>query len=368
MERMMGLINLEHEHHSFQELSYYRNSASIPIAGRYRLIDFPLSNMVNSGIDEIAVFVRSKYRSLLDHLGTGEYWDLDRRNGGLFILPFDWHDPTDMTKGDLQFFHHHRDCFLRCHSDYVLISGCQFITNTDYYEAFAYHLDRNADVTLISTHEEEILPEHDLYFRIEADDLGWVKNITNEKRNPHIFTGTYIISKKLLLELVDECIAYHKYHFFHHGIVNHLGSLKVQTFRHRGFHAFINSITSYYRHNLNLLNEETYRKLFFEKHFIKTKTSNQPPAQYKGLAEVKNSILSNGCVVDGKVENSILFRGVEVKKGATVKNSIIMQRSTIAEDVYLENVIIDKDVFITKGQKLIGSIEKPYVVPKWQTV
>lgn len=368
MEKMMGLINLEQDDQAFQELSYYRNSASIPFAGRYRLIDFTLSNMVNSGVDEIAVFVRSKYRSLLDHLGTGENWDLDRRNGGLFILPPDWHDPTDISKGDIQFFHNHRDYFLRSKADYVIISGCQFIANTDYKEAFAYHRNRNADVTLISTKVQKVLPEHDSYLRIEADDLGWVKSITNEKRNPHIFTGIYIINKKRLLELVDECIAYHKNQFFHHGIINNLKTLKLQVFRYRGYHAFVNSINSYYSHNINLLSEEIYRKLFYQKYFVKTKISNQPPAQYKSQADVKNSILSNGCVIDGKIENSILFRGVEVKKGATIKNSIILQRSTIDEDVYLENVIIDKDVHIRKGQKLIGSKVKPYVVPKRQTV
>ena len=136
MKTMMGLINLEHEHNFFNELTYFRNGASIPFGGRYRLIDFALSNMVNSGIQEVAIFARSKYRSLLDHLGTGENWNLDRRNGGLYILPPDWNDPSDISRGDLQFFHNNRDYFHRGKSSYVLISGSQFISNTDYKDAF----------------------------------------------------------------------------------------------------------------------------------------------------------------------------------------------------------------------------------------
>ncbi|MCU9600680.1 glucose-1-phosphate adenylyltransferase subunit GlgD [Pallidibacillus thermolactis] len=368
MKRLMGLINLDHEHHLFNELTYFRNSASIPFAGRYRLIDFTLSNIVNTGIEEVAIFVRNKYRSLLDHLGTGENWDLNRRNGGLFILPPDWHDPSDKSKGDLQFFHNNRDYFHRSNAEYVLISGSQFITNTDYKEAFQFHLDRGADVTLISTQVEKLLPEHERFFKVEADDLGWVKNITNDKHNPLIFTGVYIINKELLMKLVDECIAYHKDHFFVHGVAEKINQLKIQNYRYRGYSAFINSIESYYRQNMKLLCLEDYEKLFYQKHLVRTKISNNPSVQYKKHAQVNRSILANGCVINGKIEGSILFRGVEVHKGSSIKNSIIMQRCTIEEDVYLENVILDKDVQITKGQRLIGSPDKPFVVAKRQVI
>ncbi|RKQ29076.1 glucose-1-phosphate adenylyltransferase subunit GlgD [Oceanobacillus halophilus] len=368
MKTLMGLINLEHEHHVFNELTYFRNNASIPFAGRYRLIDFALSNMVNSDIHEVAIFARSKYRSLLDHLGTGENWDLDRRNGGLYILPPDWNDPTDVSKGDLQFFHNNRDYFDRGKSEYVLISGSQFIANTDYKEAFKLHLDRGADVTLISTSVDELKEEHTPYYRIQADDLGWVQNITNERRNPTLFTGTYIINKSLLRELVDYCIAYNFDNFFVHGIKDKLSNLKVQIYRHKGYSAFINSIESYYRHNMNLLDEENYRNLFFKPTFIRTKISNNPPVKHHNQSMVKRSILANGCLVDGDVEGSVLFRGVKVNEGATIKNSIIMQRCEIDEDVYLENVILDKDVHVTKGQQIIGSKDKPYVVAKRQEI
>ncbi|MFD1851727.1 glucose-1-phosphate adenylyltransferase subunit GlgD [Oceanobacillus bengalensis] len=368
MKTMMGLINLEHEHYVFNELTYFRSSASIPFAGRYRLIDFALSNMVNSNVHEVAIFARSKYRSLLDHLGTGENWDLDRRNGGLFILPPDWNDPTDVSKGDLQFFHNNRDYFHRGKSSYVLVSGSQFIANTDYKEAFNLHVERNADVTLVSTKVEELKDEHTPSYRIEADDLGWVQHITNDRKNPKVFTGVYIINKELLIDLVDHCIAYGHDNFFVHGIKERLSELKIQTYQYRGYSAFINTIESFYRHNMNLLSEDNYKELFYKPTYIRTKVSNNSPVKYRSGAVVDHSILANGCVVDGDVEGSVLFRGVVVKEGASVKNSIIMQRCEIEEGAYLENVILDKDVHISKGQRIIGSKDKPFVIAKRQTI
>lgn len=364
MKTMMGLINLEHEHHFFHELTYFRTGASVPFAGRYRLIDFAFSNMVNSNIEEVAIFTRSKYRSLMDHLGTGENWELDRRNGGLFILPPDWNDPTDISKGDLQFFHNNRDYFNRGKSSYVLISGSLFLANMDYKEAFAYHLERGADVTLITTRVDHEQPEHERCFRIVKDDMGWVKNMTNDRSNPLLFTGIYIINKDLLLKIVDGCIAHHRDNFFIHGIKDNLSQLKVQTYEYKGYSAFINSIESYYRHNMNLLNEENYKALFYKKPFVRTKVASSPPATYHSSANVKRSLLANGCVIDGEVEGSILFRGVVINEGATIKDSIIMQRCLIEPGVYLENVILDKDVHVKANQRLIGSKDKPYVVAK----
>lgn len=368
MKKMMGLINLDHEQDMFNELTYFRNGASVPFGGRYRLIDFALSNMVDSGVEEVAIFTRNKYRSLLDHLGTGENWNLDRREGGLFILPPDWNDPTDISKGDLQFFHNNRDYFHRSNSDYILVSGSQFVANTDYKDAFRFHLDRKADVTLISVEVEKLLKDHDPYCRIEADENQWVEFMTNDKNNRNVFTGVYIINKDVLLELVDKCIAYGKDNFFLHGVKENLSSLKVQTYYYEGYHAFVNSVEGFYRENMNLLSEENYRSLFYRPKFIRTKTSDNPPVKYEDHAVVNNSIISNGCVIEGDVDHSVLFRGVSVKNGSVIKNSIIMQQCTIEEGVYLENVVLDKDVRVTAGQRIIGSKEKPYVVAKRQVI
>lgn len=367
MDRMMGLINLDQEYHVFNELTYFRNNASIPFAGRYRLIDFALSNMTNSGLEEVAVFVRHKYRSLLDHLGSGESWDLDRRHGGLFILPPDWNDPSDRSRGDLSFFHNNRDYFNRGKANHVLVSGSQFIANTDYKEAFSQHLETDADVTVIYTSVDEIRPEHQAYFRIEEGEDARVIGITNDEQNPNVFTGVYIMKKDLLMDIVNYCIAYHKENLFADGIKDQLHELDVRAYKYDGYHAFINTIESFYRENMKLLTEENFINLF-AKPFIRTKASSNPPVKYQSQALVNHSIIANGCILNGQVENSILFRGVEVSDHSTIKNSIIMQRCKIEEDVYLENVILDKDVLVKKGQRIIGTSDKPYVVAKRQIV
>nr|WP_090888866.1 glucose-1-phosphate adenylyltransferase subunit GlgD [Evansella caseinilytica] len=364
MDTLMGVINLDYELDLLNELTYFRCGASVPFAGRYRIIDFSLSNMVNTSIQEVAIFARAKYRSLMDHLGTGGDWELDRKHGGLFILPPDWNDPTDISRGDLSHFHNNRDFFTRGRASHILVSGSQFISNTDYEAAFQSHLERNAEVTLICTEVNELTDEHSQCLRVETDEDGWVTDLSHDAGNHYLFTGVYILGKELLLDLVDDCIAHYKSHFFFDGIKEKVGKLKIQAHSHVGYSAYINSVESYYRHSMNLLDARDYRELFMKKPFVKTKVSSQPPMKYCGQANVSNCLLANGCSIDGTVENSILFRGVKVKRGAVIKNSIIMQRCTIEENVHLENVILDKDVVVTKDKTFIGAKEQPYVVPK----
>ena len=361
---MMGLINLEHEQDFLEELTYFRSGASIPFAARYRLIDFTLSNMVRSNIQEVAIFARNKYRSLMDHLGSGADWDLDRRHGGLFILPPDWNDPTDISKGDLKHFHNNLDYFKRGKSDYVLISGSQFISNTVYDDLFQRHLDHKADVTLLTTSYDTPLPEHDDCMKVDIDEDGWVTDLSNDRKKQRIFSGVYVIHKALLLDIVKDCIAHYKDHFFLDGIKANLENLNVQSYHYDGYSAIVNSVNSYYRQNMKLLDTTAYKDLFFTGEHVLTKVGNQAPSNYQDHANVNHSLIATGCEINGEVTNSILFRGVKVHKNAVIKNSIIMQRCNIGPGAHLENVILDKDVTITKDQALHGAKEKPFVIAK----
>ncbi|MDC3417634.1 glucose-1-phosphate adenylyltransferase subunit GlgD [Aquibacillus salsiterrae] len=368
MKTMMGLINLGQEHDYLNELTYFRTGASVPFAGRYRLIDFTLSNMTRSNIYEVAIFAGNKYRSLMDHLGTGADWDLDKRHGGLFILPPDWNDPTDISKGDLRYFHNNFDYFERGKSEYVLISGSQFITSTVYDDMFQFHLDRDADVTLLTTSYPDPLPEHRSCIKVKMDEKSWVTCLCNEQENQPVFSGVYLLSKQLLLELVKECIAHHKENLFKDGIMANLERLKIQAYQYDGYSSVVNSIESYYRHNMALLEASSYQELFFSGNNVLTKVNNQPPTNYHDTAKVSKSLIATGCEIDGEVTNSILFHNVKVAQGATVKNSIIMQHCQIEEGVHLENVILDKNVTVTKNQALKGTKEQPFVVAKRRTI
>ncbi|KKO54301.1 glucose-1-phosphate adenylyltransferase subunit GlgD [Paenibacillus sp. DMB20] len=363
MKQLMGVINLDHELDQLNELTYFRCGAAVPFAGRYRLIDFVMSNMMHAGIQDIALFVRRKYRSLLDHLGEGAPWDLDRKRGGLFILPPDWNDPTDVSIGELSHIHNNRDFFERGSADYIVHSGSQHLGTVDFNAAHEFHLKNGADVTLIYTRVDEIKREFQPCVRVDVDHNGLLTDIHHEQDHPGIYMDMFIMGKELFLKLVNRCIAHRESHFFRDAIQKNREKLKIAGYEYRGYHAVINSLESYYRNSLDLLKPENYNSLFREQP-IYTKIKYEVPAKYLESADVRNSLVANGCQIDGKVENSILFRGVQVKEGARIHNSIIMQKCVIGENAVLENVILDKDVTISPGRKLQGDVRKPYVVAK----
>ena len=367
MFKTMGIINLDSEPDLFNELTYFRCGASLPYAGKYRLIDFVLSNMVHAGIISVAVFVRKKYRSLMDHLSHSGAWDLDRKKGGVFILPPDWNDPTDHSKGDLRHFHNNMDFFHRGQADYVLFSGAQQVCHIDFRAVMAHHLETGADVTVVC-HRTEPAEEHKSCWRLTIGDDGRVRQFSMDENNPNVFLNMYLMRKDLMLDLVRQCIAHGAENFLWDGIIQQTASLRVQAYEHTGILQTINTVESYYKHSMSLLKPHVYRELFQQPKPVYTKIKDEPPVKYLETAEVRNSLVANGCVIAGQVENSILFRGVRVQEGVTVKNSIIMQRCTLGKGAYLENVILDKDVTITDGSRLIGSQMRPYVIPKRKVI
>lgn len=364
MDTITGIINLDHEQ-DMDELTYFRCGAAVPFAGRYRMIDFIMSNMINSGIESIAIFARRKYRSLMDHIEEGKAWDLDRKRGGVFILPPDWNDPTDISKGDLQHFHNNIDFLERTYGNYFLVSGSQNLCNLDFNKVLEAHKEAKADVTVLYKEVDELNQEHRLAHKVTVNEQNRVIDIHNEQQCPNVYLDMFLVEKSLMIRLVKECIAHGKNHFFLDSIKAKLSELHINGYHFTGTHICINSLESYYRHSKALLEDETmYEELFNTKAPILTKIKNEPPVKYYSTAEVSNSLLANGSTIQGQVENSILFRGVQVAEGAIIKNSIIMQRCEIARGAVLENVILDKDCKISEGRTLVGAPEKPYVMAK----
>ncbi|KHE71677.1 glucose-1-phosphate adenylyltransferase subunit GlgD [Halobacillus sp. BBL2006] len=368
MDRIAGIINLDHEQDVLDELTYFRCGAAVPFAGRYRMIDFAISNMTNSRIDSVAVFARRKYRSLMDHLEQGKAWDLDRKTGGLFILPPDWNDPTDISRGDLQHFHNNIDFINRTLANYILVSGSQHICNIDFQDVLAEHKESGADVTVLYKKVDELYPEHQRAHKLDIDEDNRVTAIHNDQSNSNVYMDMYLIDKNVLHDLIDDCIAHGCTHFFLDGIKGKLPEINVRAYEYTGAHALINSVESYYRNSAKLLDPSEQDQLFKEDNPIYTKVKNEAPSKYLSTSNVTNTLVANGCMIEGHVEDSILFRGVKVAEGAVIKNSIIMQRCEIDSNAVLENVILDKDCTISEGRTLIGAPEKPYVVPKRKTM
>jgi glucose-1-phosphate adenylyltransferase len=369
MKRMMGVINLVNEPDDLEELTYYRCVASVPFGGRYRLIDFTLSNMVNSGIENVAVFTQHKYRSLMDHIGSGKEWDLDRKRGGMFILPAELNETTGMARGDLFQFYSHRDYFYRGKEQYVVISRSHLVCNVDYNDVLQYHIEKGADITVVYKHADS--EESAKFRRMAVKDTGQVTVIEDQNgrlRTDNISLEMYIMSKELLLDMVESCLAQGYDHLVRDGIMKNIDKLSVYGYLHKGHAGIVNTIQSYYKNSMQLLDPGIWRELFFQKNLIYTKVKDEPPAKYLDNAITRNSLIANGCVIEGKVENSILFRGVKIRKGAYVKNSIVLQNCEIEENVIIENSILDKDVFISRGRVLTGDNKAPFIASKTKVI
>lgn len=370
MKRMMGIVNLVNEPDDLEELTYTRCIASVPFGSRYRLIDFILSNMVNSRIENVSVFTQHKYRSLMDHLGSGKEWDLDRKQGGLFLLPAVTHEMSGMSRGDLFQFYNHRDYLYRGREEFVVIARSHVVCSIDFNDLLNEHLDKNADITVVYAKSAE--DECSSFRRLAVKEDGQITVIedhTGRLRTDNISLEMYVMSKGLLLDMVESCLAQGYDDLVRDGIMKNIGKLGLYGYLHRGYAGIVNTVQSYYKHSMQLLHPSIWRELFFRQNRpIYTKIKDEPPARYAENAHARNALIANGCVVEGKVENSILFRGVNIRKGAYVKNSIILQNCEIEENVIIENAILDKDVFISRGRVLTGDKQAPFIASKTKII
>jgi glucose-1-phosphate adenylyltransferase len=371
MEEAMGLINLANEEDELQALTRARCSASVPFGGRYRFIDFALSSLVNSGVRSVAVLAQQKYRSLMDHLGNGAAWDLDRKRGGLFILPPPVQKDSSLPKGDIAFFAEHIDYFLRGIESHVIMCGSRVIGNIDARQALLYHRNIGADVTVLYKEWENEAKRAARYRALETEEDGQISHMDS---NPGFIGGTkaslemYIVRKEWLLEIIESCIQSGKQDFVRDGIIANLGQARVYGYRYPGYAAMVRTIEDYYVESMNLLAPDVWKALFMREDPVYTKVKDEPPTLYKEGASVKNSLIANGCVIEGTVENSILFRGVKVGHGAHIKNSILLQHCEIGEGAYVECVIADKEACIGSGRTLAGREDFPVLVAKRTTI
>jgi len=366
---VLGVINLIHESDEMESLTAGRCTASVPFGSRYRLIDFVLSGMVNSGITKVAVFAHTKFRSLMDHLGSGKHWDLNHRQGGLFVLPPVTDDVNEVRRGDLFHFFQNRDYFTRSSLDYVVITRSHMVCNIDFEPVLAQHKASGADITVVCKHQTELFGG--MARKVEVDGKGRVTAMQDHygrMRSDLVSMEMYIMRKDLLLELVETSLAQGQDHLVRHAIMSRLDELHVQSYIYGGYLGIVNTISSYYQNNMQLLRPDVYRSLFFEPGALYTKVKDEPPARYAEGAKTSNSLIANGCVIEGTVVNSILFRGVHVRKGAVIRNSIVMQNGIIGENSRIDHVILDKDVRIIQERDIRGTALSPFLAVKRKVI
>lgn len=369
--KVLGLILAGGRSEALGKLVHKRASAALPVFGKYRAIDFTLSNMVNSGIYKVGVLTQYNPRSLMDHLGSGKEWDLDRKHGGLYILqPYLGMTGEYWYRGTADAIFQNTTVLRRGDEDYVLIGSGDHIYKMIYNELFSYHFEKGADVTLVV---KELDDTYDIkqYGVVVLDVDGRILEFHEKVENPptrKAFLGVYFINKYLLLDLLYDTVPSGKYDLLLDVIVPNLSRLRVYAYEFNGYWRNVKKgILEYYRINMDVLKREVREELFLKNGKVYTKLKDYPPAKFTGTAKVSNSLVSDGCVVSGIVKNSVLFRGVVVRAGARVENSIVMQDTVIEEGAYVRNAIIDKNCVIRAEQSLIGDFE-PVVLEKWMVV
>ena len=364
-KNIVGIIFSNAYDECVSELTGIRTMGSVPFASRYRLIDFTLSNMVNAGIEKIGVLTKSNYQSLMDHVGTGKPWDLARKNDGLFILPpFSTNeaggnrDKLASLKGIMGFIS-------RSDEEYVLFSDCNSVLNIDIQELMDYHTAKNADMTIVYRNGKMPNLADVIVLDMNCDNKAEKITVSPIASDAVNYSLNVILMKKSLLErLMNEAVSLNYKDFEADLIQGNVDKLNIYGFEAKGYSATIESLQSYYEANMALLNPENCDELFTADRPVYTKVRDDMPAIYGLGSDVKNSLVADGCIIEGTVENSILFRGVRVAKGAVVKNAILMQDTYVAQDATVNCVVADKSVVITPNKTLSGAENYPVYIGK----
>ena len=370
----VGIIFSNIHDRNISELTRVRTMASIPYGCRYRLIDFALSNMVNAGISTINVITHYNYQSLMDHIGTGKDWDMARRSGGIKILP-----PyiSAFANNQNELYHTRLEALKSINhfiagmtEDYVIMADCDVICNIDLTDMLNAHIESGADMTFAVQKKsltKEVARRNTI---IRSDEEG---RITDIETKPNDFEGEadmhlniIISSRRYLQQMVLDAIAHDYKSMTKDILLKTLDRRNYRVYKYEGYSAEISSIEEYYAHSMALLEHpEAYDSLFnVEERPIFTKVRNSPPTYYSESSNVKNSLIADGCIIDGTVENCILFRGVRVGKGAVVKNSILFQDTFVGDNVSLNCVISDKNVVVHEGVTLSGAPTLPFYLEK----
>lgn len=368
-----GLIFSNIHNSSMPELTSVRTMASVPYGCRYRLVDFPLSNMVNSGITKIGIITHNNYQSLMDHIGTGKDWDLARRSGGIRILPpfiasYNSANGGKLYTTRLEALMGVTSFISRCAEEYIVLSDCDGICNIDLNQVLEDHIEKNADITIVTrtVNEKRDVPS-DGATEIISDENGFATEVSayiDHNRPAQISTNIMIANRLFLLNAINDASAHGYAHFYKDIIARRVKTLRINCYHYDGIYLQITSLESYFRCSMQLLDPTVRNGLFHSDSPIYTKLRNSAPTVYANGSSVTNSYIADGCVIEGVVENSVIFRGVHVGKGTVVKNSVLLQDTFMGHNVSLNCVITDKNVVIRNNRTLSGHESMPFFISK----
>lgn len=362
----IGIIFSNMHDEEMHEITNSRTMGALPFAGKYRLIDFPLSNMRNSSIASVGIVAKSNYQSLLEHLGSGKEWDLSRKREGLFIFPPFGRSSSGIYQNKIEALNGIKSYIHKSRYDYVIITDCDTVCGLNLEEPLSFHITHNADITVITYRlKEGEERQKETVYSVSLE--GFVQDIRlNQNAMPSDCIGTnmWIIGKDFLVNMLQDAAAYNHSDIEKDIFQKNLDRYKIAAWEYKGLLWKINSVKDYFLANMNVLEPEAIQKLFCSCGPIYTKVTDDIPARYGSTAKAAHSLIADGCLIEGQVENSILFRGVTIEKGAVVKNSILMNNTRVGDNAILNYVLADKWVEFGKGMALVGCEGLPIYVRK----
>ena len=363
--KAIGIILAAGNNKLMRELSYKRAVAAMPVAGSYRSIDFALSNMSNSKIQKVAVITQYNARSLNEHLSSSKWWDFGRKQGGLFVFtPTITADSSYWYRGTADSLYQNLHFLKSSHEPYVVIASGDGVYKLDFNKVLEYHIEKKADITIVVKNMQD---------RSEINRFGVItmnndNRITDIDEKPletnlsMVSTGIYVIRRRLLIELIEKAAEEDRHDFVRDILVRYKNIKRIYGYELKSYWRNISSVDSYYKTNMEFLNKDT-REYFFKQYpDIYSKVDDLPPAKYNYGANVRNSLVSSGCIVNGAIENSVLFKKIYVGNNSVIKNSIILSNAYIGDNAYIENCIVESGSTIKANSRYVGDTGTKIVI------
>lgn len=355
--KAIGIVLAGGNNFRMKELSSKRAIAAMPIGGSYRCVDFALSNMSNSHVQRVAVLTQYNARSLNEHLSSSKWWDFGRKHGGLYVFnPTITKDNSFWYQGTADAIAQNMDFLKRSHEPYVIITGGDCVYKLDYNDVLDYHIEKRADITVVC----KTLPADADVSRFGVVTMDETSRITDFEEKPMVAkshtvsTGIYVIRRRLLIDLLEQCIKEDRYDFVNDILIRYKGIKKIYGYKMDGYWSNIASVDAYYKTNMDFLKPEVRNYFFREDPMIYSKVDDLAPAKYNMGSDVKNSLIASGCIINGSVENSLLFKQVFVGKNCVIKNSIVLNDVYIGDNTHIENCIVESHGTIRVNSFLCG--------------
>lgn len=363
--KAIGLVLAGGNAKRMKELSNKRAVAAMPVGGNFRAIDFVLSNMSNSHVQKVAVLTQFNSRSLNEHLNSSKWWDFGRKQGGLVVYtPTITPTNSDWYRGTIDSIYQNMTYLRHSHEPYVIIAQGDGIYKLDYNKVLEYHIEKNADITVVCKHMDWV-DDISRYGVVSTDEEGRITNLEEkpvESNNLFVNCGIYVIRRRLLMELVEKAAIEEKNDFVNDILVRYRNYKKIFAYNLTSYWNNISSVPAYYKTNMDFLKPEVQDEFYRDYPGIRTKVEDLPPAKYNSGCNVKNSLVSSGSIVNGTVENSVVFKKAYIGNGVVIKNSIILNDVYIGDNTVIENCIVESRGTISANKQYIGTPEDIRIV------